>query len=183
MKEKLKKIIEERMGFLSKEAQEAINSLDWISIAEKIGKKYLLTEVEIDNFQVETLLILIGRENGEVYTRNIENEVGVSKEEAEKIADEAEEKIFAPIYNVLEENIKKSGRHKNANSEQTIDFILSGGDYSAFMEQNSLLPDLTSPSAPLSIPKWRGDGGEVDKGNTNIPIKPKMDDIRSKFTI
>ncbi len=134
MKEKLKEIIKERMKFLSEEVQEAINSLDWMKITEEIGKKYLLNENEIQNLQAETLLVLVGLEEGEVYERNIENEVGTSKSEAEKIADEAEEKIFTPIYNILEENIKKSGKTKNAKPEQNLNFILSGGDYLAFVE-------------------------------------------------
>ena len=133
MREKLEKIIKEEMTFLPKEVQEAINSLDWARMAEEIGKKFLLTENEISNFQVETLLVLIGLEEGEAYVRNIENEVGTSKEEAEKIAEEAEQKIFTPIYGFLTENIKKNLKNKNLNWEQTLNFILSGGDYSTFL--------------------------------------------------
>lgn len=133
MREKLEKIIKEEMTFLPKEVQEAINSLDWARVAEEIGKKFLLTENEISNFQVETLLVLIGLEEGEAYVRNIENEVGTSKEEAEKIAEEAEQKIFTPIYGFLTENIKKNLKNKNLNWEQTLNFILSGGDYSTFL--------------------------------------------------
>ena len=51
--------------------------------------------------------MLVGIENGDFYAQNIENEVGTSKAEAEKIANETLEKIFIPISNLLEENIKK----------------------------------------------------------------------------
>src|SRR3989338_9151182 len=127
MNEKLRKIIKEQMTFLPKELQEAINSLDWAEIVKEIGKKYLLGEEEIDNLQTETMLVLLGLEEGEAYEKNIENEVGTSAKEAEKITDEAEQKIFTPIYNKLTENIKRNLNNKKPNYSQTVNFILSGG--------------------------------------------------------
>ena len=126
MNEDLKQKIKEQMEFLSKELQDAIYSLDWLALVEEIRKKYLLSEDDIDNLKTETLLVLTGYEEGEAYARNIENEVGTSKEEAEKITDEMEQKIFTPIYNALTENIKKGVKVQNADAEQNIDFILSG---------------------------------------------------------
>jgi len=43
-------------------------------------------------------------------------------------------KILAPMYKKLIENIKKGLPNKNPNYEQSVDFILSGGDYTAFLE-------------------------------------------------
>ena len=137
MTNKLKQIAIEEIKKLPKEAQDMINSLDWGKITEEIGKKYLLSESEINDFQVETLLVLVGIENGDFYAQNIENEVGTSKAEAEKIANETLEKIFIPISNLLEENIKKNLPNKNPNHEQNVNFILSGGDYSSFVENPS----------------------------------------------
>src|SRR3989338_4771438 len=107
MTEKLQQTIQEEVIKLPKEAQEAINFLDWIKIAEEIGKKYLLNEEEINNFQLETLLVLIGVVDPEFYAINIENQVGTTKDSANKMADEAFEKIFKPIGEKIEENIKK----------------------------------------------------------------------------
>ncbi len=135
MTEKLQQTIKEEIAKLPKEAQEAINSFDWIKVTNEVGVKFLLSENEINNFQVETLLILTGIERGESYPLNIENNVGTSKEEAEKMADEVFEKVFTPINNIFAKNIKKSGKSQKANPEQTIDFILSGGDYSAFADR------------------------------------------------
>ncbi|MCX6752572.1 MAG: hypothetical protein NTZ87_03705 [Candidatus Nomurabacteria bacterium] len=134
MTEKLKQIIQDEIAKLPRETQEAINSLDWGSITEEIGKKYLFDESEINNLQVETLLVLVGLEDGNYYAQNIENEVGTSKEEAEKIAGEAFQKIFTPIGDLLEEKVKKNLKAKNPSPEQNLDFILSGGDYSAFVK-------------------------------------------------
>ena len=110
MTEKLKNIIKEEMAKLPKENQEAINTFDWVNIAEEIGKKYLLDESEINDLQVETLLILIGLEDPDLYANNIENNVGTSKDEANKIAEEVIQKIFVPINGILIEDIKKRKR-------------------------------------------------------------------------
>jgi len=175
MTDKLKQIIKEELSKLPKEAQEAINSLDWSSIIEEIGKKYLLNESEINHLQAETLTVLIG--------------LTTTKDDAEKIAAEATEKIFKPTSDVYIENIKKSGKDKNSKPKQTIDFILSGGDYSAFVEER----ETQVPSGSLSAGSGNGTGNHLafstppQKGgegnNTKIPMKPKMTDIKSKFTI
>ncbi len=158
MTDKLKQIVKEEMVKLPKETQEAISSLDWGSVAEEIGKKYLLSESEVNDFQVETLLVLVGIETGDSYARNIEDEVGTSKEEAEKMAEEASQRIFTPIYNNLEENIKKSLQNKNLKPEQNLDFILSGGDYGAFVDN----PDDTTPGSAQNTTKPIGTSSVLD---------------------
>jgi len=97
MTNKLQQTIKDELEKLPKENQKAISSVDWVKIAEEVGKKYLLTDTEINNLQVETLLILTGIEDFDSYARNIEREIGLSKEEAEKISQEVIEKIFDPI--------------------------------------------------------------------------------------
>jgi hypothetical protein len=133
MTEKLKQTIKEEVVKLSKETQEAIGAFGWVKITEEIGKKYLLTDSEINDFQAETLLVLVGIESAESYAQNIESNVGTTENEAKKILNEVFEKIFEPIANILEENIKKNLSTKTTTWQQSIDFILSGGDYSAFM--------------------------------------------------
>lgn len=135
MTEKLKQIIKREMAKLPKENQEVINDFGWEQISEEIGRKFLLSDSEINIFQAETLVVLVGLEDPDYYAQNIENNVGTSKDEARKIADEVFERIFTPINDILIENIKKSDKSKNSSAEQNLDFILSGGDYSAFMEQ------------------------------------------------
>ena len=146
MTEKLKQIIKEEVGKLPKEMREAINSLDWGNVAEEIGKKYLLNDIEVNDFQVETLLILTGIQRDDSYAKNIEDNVGTSKDEAEKIAEEANQKIFTQIYNALTENIKKNIGNKNPDWKQNLNFVLSGGDYSVFAETRDDTINTTSPS-------------------------------------
>jgi len=139
MTEKLKNTIKEEVLKLPKEAQEAISSLDWGNIAEEIGKKYLLDENEINDLQVETLLVLVGITNAEFYAINIENQINTSKDTATKIASEVFKKIFTPINDNIVKYIKKSDKVENGNTEQNLNFILSGGDYSVFLEVPPLL--------------------------------------------
>ncbi len=135
MIEKLKQTIEEELAQLPKEMQEAINALDWVKVTEEIGKKNNLDEEEISDFQLETLLVLIGVVDPEFYAINIENHVNTTKDEAKNIAMEAFAKIFTPIKNTLEENIRNNLKNKNPSWKQNVNFALSGGDYSSFMEK------------------------------------------------
>ena len=167
MTEKLKQIIQEEVMKLPKEMRDAINAFDWVKATEEIGRKFLLSESEINDFQLETLLVLVNLEYPHLYENNIENNVGVGKEKASQIARETYQKIFRPIDDIFVENIKKGLKDKNPNWRQSIDFILSGGNYSAFLEdRNSETP------AP------------IDTKKANILSSPeKMTDLKDKFTI
>jgi hypothetical protein len=135
MTEKLQSIVKEEVAKLPPEAQEAIRSSGWEKITEEIGGKYMLLENEINDVQTEILLVLIGLEYEEAFVVNIENEIGLTAEEAEKISAEVLEKIFIPVSDKIAENIKKSGKVENSPFHQTLDFILSGGNYSAFLQE------------------------------------------------
>src|SRR3989338_5420746 len=128
MTEKLQETIKKEIAELPKEGREAIATVDWVKIAEEIGSRNQLTEEEIEDFQLETLLVLIGVTDPEFYAVNIENQVETTKEKAEILAKESFEKIFAPIRNTLEENVKNKMKVRNPNAEQNVNFILSGGD-------------------------------------------------------
>ncbi len=116
MTEKLQQTIKKELEKLPKENQEAINSIDWVKIAEEIGRKYMLLEEEINSLQVEILLILTGLEEFDSYIRNIENEIGLSKDEAEKISIEITQKIFNPIAEKIPK--KESGLSKESIEEK-----------------------------------------------------------------
>ena len=166
MTEKLKQKIKEEMVNLPKETQDAINTFDWGVVLEKIGKKYLLNESEINDLQVETGLVLTGLTDGNQYTLNIEDNVGTSKDEAEKIAEEVNQKIFTPIYGILTKNIEENLKNKKPNWKQTLNFILSGGDYSVFMGKNDNTNGIN----------------DVSK-TTTLDNSSKISDIKNRFTI
>lgn len=134
MTDKLKQTIKEELGKLPKTSQDAINSLNWVEITEAIGKKHALDESEVNALQVETLLALTGITDATLYVNNLENQMGLTKDMAEQIGNEVLEKIFNPIVNVMTENIKKDIKNRNPDWKQSINFIISGGNYAALMD-------------------------------------------------
>ncbi|MFA6520119.1 MAG: hypothetical protein WCT44_00755 [Candidatus Paceibacterota bacterium] len=166
MTDKLKQIIEREVGKLPKEDREIISTFGWEKISEEIGTRYLINEGEVNDFQVQILLVLVGIEDASLFALHIENEIGTSKKEAEKISDEVFEKIFIPIAEKLEENLKKSDKVKNANWQQNLDFVLSGGDYSSFVD----IKDVSLSSDSIL--------------KTKAPIaSEKTDDVKLKLVI
>ena len=135
MSEELKQLIKEELMKLPKEGQEAITSVNWQNIAEEIGSKYLI-EGELESFQKEIAVTLLGIEYPAYLTRNIKDHLGVSQESAEKMTSEVIEKIFTPIADKMESLIKTRIQKVGSTWDQNINFIVSGGDYSAFMRKN-----------------------------------------------
>src|SRR3989344_833056 len=133
MTDKLQQTIKVEISQLPKEGQDAIGGVDWVKIIEEIGKNYQLAGDGIEDFQLETLLVLIGVVDPEFYAINIENQVGTTKDKAKSMADESFQRIFRPIRDILEKDIKNNLKNKNPNWKQNLDFVLSGGDYSAFL--------------------------------------------------
>ncbi len=134
MTEKTKKIIKDQMNIFPKELQEAINSIAWEKISEEVGVKYLLDKEETSVLQIITGLAVVGISNVELLTDSIEEEIGMSSDEAQKISNELNEKIFDLINASLEANIKKDLKNKTITWQQNLDFVLSGGNYSVFLE-------------------------------------------------
>ncbi|MDR3519784.1 MAG: hypothetical protein P4L63_02775 [Candidatus Pacebacteria bacterium] len=149
MTDELKTTIKKEIEKLPKETQDVLTSFDWVKLTEEIGKKYLLSKDDINNLQVETLLILTGIEDIDSYIDNIESEVGTSKNEAEKISGEITQKIFIPINDLLIDKVKQSDKIKNSKPEENINFVLSGGDYSAFLEPREETVEEEEPVVPV----------------------------------
>lgn len=133
MIEKLKQRTIDELAKLPKEIQESINSLDWSSLSETIGKKYLPDEREIDELQAEILLVLIGIEKLDDIKTNIEININTTSMVATQIGDEIIKQIFKPIANSMELSIKNKLKTHNPKWDQTVNFIVSGGDYSSFI--------------------------------------------------
>ena len=163
---KLKQIIKEEVVKLPKETRDAISAFNWGTVSEEIGKKYLLTESEVNDLQVETGLVLIGLVDGDEYALNIESNIGISKEGAEKIAEEINQKIFNPISKTISKKVEENLKTKNTNWKQTLNFIVSGGDYSAFLKKD----------------EPRNTTEEISKTNM-LGNNSKITDIKTKFTI
>ncbi|MFA5751334.1 MAG: hypothetical protein WC898_03530 [Candidatus Paceibacterota bacterium] len=148
MKEKLKEKIEEIKKEIPKELKESINSFNWEEVVQKIGEENSLTENEINDLFLETALILTGIEYGDIFSLNIENEVGTTKEKAEKISKEIDKKVFEPIYKKIEEKIKAELKEKKPKWKQNINFVLSNGDWTTFLDPFETINKNTETPAP-----------------------------------
>lgn len=173
MNDKLNNIIKENLLKLPKEAQEVLNNFKWKEICEEIGKAHKLLEPEIEQLKAVTALLLLGLVDGEFYAKNIENKVELTQEDSEILAKEVFEKIFLPISKEITEKVKAKVKDGGQKWNQNIDFIVSGGDYSAFIDRRE--PTKTESNSE-------------GKDKTINPIKKmedlkKVADLKSKFTI
>lgn len=135
MKEELKQITKDELVKLPKEIQEAINSLNWGNMSEEVGKKYQLDDIKINKLQTEILLVLVGAELLDNLKINIINNLEIDVDDAEKMNYELNIRIFTPIANTLEMLTKKKIKTWNPKWEQSVNFIISGGDYSVFLDK------------------------------------------------
>lgn len=133
MIEKLQQRMTEEIAKLPNDRQVAISTLDWGTISEEIAKERSIVGDDLDSFQLETGLVILGLVTFDKYIRNIENNVGLSKEEAKEISEVVLNRIFIPIINKLESIAKNNLDSKTPSWDQTVNFIISGGDYSNFI--------------------------------------------------
>jgi len=135
MTEKLEKTIKDGIITLPTELQKAINSIEWVKITESVGKKFFLSDNEINLLQLETGLILLGYKKLDLFALNIESSICIDEINSKKISDELDDKIFFPIEKIIQYNIKTNQKYKNSSWDKKINFIVSGGDYSVFIEK------------------------------------------------
>jgi len=130
MTEEIKQKIQEQIDLLPKDSQQAIASFDWMKESQNIAKTYNLFDEEVDDLIIEVGLLISGVSYPEEFVTNIEDEVGTTKEDAEKISDEVLEKILKPIAKSREEIIKQNIKNNPQPWDKEMKFVLSGGDYS-----------------------------------------------------
>jgi hypothetical protein len=135
MTEKIKKTIDEQISKMPATLQEAVNSFDWIAIVYKIGEENKLLDEDINIITLETVLVMSNLIEPESFAKYIEDQIGFSKEDCIAIAKEIDLKVFKPISRKITEKIKDNLKNKTPDTQQNLNFVLSGGDYSAFVEQ------------------------------------------------
>lgn len=91
------KLIEEQLNKMPRELSEAIRSTSWQEVVRNVSKEFGLSEEKSVSLKQETAIILYAFDNPANLAKNISNEVGVPKEDAEKIAEALVNKVFLPI--------------------------------------------------------------------------------------
>lgn len=125
--------IEEEISKLPEIKREVISSFDWIQIVEQAGKIFNLDQEKTLLLKIETGLVLLGDSYLEAYEAYIEENLELSTDLAKKINKYITDNIFSVIVNKIDEKLKTSGISRSASWKQTIGFIISGGDYSKFL--------------------------------------------------
>jgi hypothetical protein len=105
--EEFKKQFEEELKKISTENRLAISSFDWIKKVEEISKEYLLTEEEVLELVEETSRVLLGKNDLDTYTFNIEYNIGLSEKKSTELSSLVFEKIFMPILKIIESSLEE----------------------------------------------------------------------------
>ncbi len=164
MTEELKNKINEQLKTLPKESLDAVHSFDWLAQITAVGNSHGLLEQDIDNLAIETVLVMTGLAYPQDIAMNIEDEVGIPRNQAEIVAQELLAQVFVPIANKIRETIKNNSVAKEWTWRESLDFILSGGDYGVLMKKHVVSKDFTDTIRAIVPPS-------------------KIEDIKSKFVI
>lgn len=95
--------IKEQFDTLPPKLQTMFVSEPWIDQVIAISKKYNLTEDQAKSLEQETIFSLLGIEPLSSFRTNLVNEVGITYDQALKIAFDANQLIFASVANELKE--------------------------------------------------------------------------------
>ncbi len=188
------KIIKKQIEKLPLEIRSLIANHVLENKISNIGKRNGLSEEQIGTLQVETNLIILGLVPTDEYQNELKDHLKIDSlkldtviaDMGKEILDGIQEKLNE-IYNKLDEDdikeIKENMKNKNQSWNQNVNFVLSGGDYSAFAEENS----------PLEEYPRSGGGGQnsstpslqatPQEGNQILGTTRKIEDMKSRFTI
>jgi ABC-type Zn uptake system ZnuABC Zn-binding protein ZnuA len=133
-KQNLQNIIKEQSISAPKELKDVVLDFWWMDEIEKIGLKYLLTEEEVYDLQVEMSIYLLGFELKNLKSL-IEEIVYIDNDKLEYITKEFEEQITNPILSKLKEKLKEKINKKEPKWYQNVNFVLSNGEYIYFTDE------------------------------------------------
>lgn len=94
---KFDSIYQEQLLELPELERSAVQSLDWQTVIIQIGKKYGLHLEELEELRTETMLVLVGATESNLYYDRLISELAVSPSIAEKIVSDVNTQILTPI--------------------------------------------------------------------------------------
>jgi len=117
-----KEIIEKQIKKLPKDIRDAIIATDLPNKFKTISTKHALRIDQATALETETMLVLLGLEHPDDYTKNLMEEANLLHDKAEKIAEETSRMIFLPIRTSLqkfhEAEKEKFGKEAKAAEEE-----------------------------------------------------------------
>lgn len=101
MEPNIAQLIKARLAELPPEIGEAIADPSLVTKFTAIADRHSLNLDQNGSLQIKTLLVMLGLEPSDEYVNNIKNELGVSRPEAESIAEDVNKEILATIRNSI----------------------------------------------------------------------------------
>jgi hypothetical protein len=136
-------IIKEQMKILPKEVINILADPAWSEKVLTIGRKNGLTEEQSQTLLLETNLVLLGLVHPDEYADELKNRLKIDEMKADNIVSDINREILSGVREKLiamfasqEQSFIEEGKKRalNADWQQNLDFVLSGGDYSVFLE-------------------------------------------------
>jgi len=152
--EHTKEEIQKKFEALPNDVREAISSVDTSNIIVDIGEKYELNHEQIDKLIYESGLVMLAITHSDDFLNKIRKELELSRDQAEKIVKDLNEKIFLKIRfslrKIYEENQKKPEGNEFSDDEDE------------FLDREKVLNEIENPL---------GDHGHVEKEKSIVENK------------
>jgi len=132
-------VIKKQFAQLPKEVQLAVTDTNLIQKTKDLSAKYSLRIDQLGSLQNEIIFVMIGLEPSSVFIENISNELKINKEQANLIANDANETIFKPIRIYLrkweEDAEKEQAKTEPSPEDKTISDLERLGGFSIEPQQ------------------------------------------------
>ena len=120
MDENIKTKIQKQFQKLPLTLQKAIQSSDFGDKLRVISEKHRLHLNKGVILENETLMVMMGLDDTSSFTKNLESELEISKEQAEQITADVAKEILLPIRESLRELLNKQGQDGEENEKEVI---------------------------------------------------------------
>ncbi len=155
--------------------QTVFSSMRWLEIVTAISSKYSLDAEQTKTLATETTLLLLCVVSISEYEGTLNEDLDLAEEIMRKILIEIDSSILVDIKPQLQETYNKNTNSlieekiTNSGWTQNVDFILSGGDYSSFLKEdtNNIKSEKTSDTPQVALENFNL---EITDGKDNKSI-------------
>ncbi|MBL7046003.1 MAG: hypothetical protein ISR99_03180 [Parcubacteria group bacterium] len=120
MDENIKTKIQEHFEKLPQTLKEAIHSSNFQDKLLAISKKHRLHINQGATLENETLLVMMGLDDASSFTKNLQNELEISKEQAEQITADVAKEILLPIRESLKELLERQSQEEAESEKEAV---------------------------------------------------------------
>ncbi len=166
-------VIQKKINELPDNIRSAVEQFDWGTEVLHIARDNHLQIDDIEVFQKETLLVIVGSSPAGDFEKNLSEKMGISHELAESLVADANEHIFRPLQKIAfthtekEEDIVEHDKLSNVMSEEGIELV---DEFEAEPRPENKLQDLADQIFETGIPdQVRNDNESSLRGTKQSP--------------